>query len=75
MDWDNAKDPLTKNCIVRKDSEWLEHTADWSMTLDALTWPLSQKTGLTNFDDTLDISLLNCITLLKTESRATTECT
>ena len=53
---------------MRKDSKWLEHTPDWSMTLDVPSTG-SKKTGLTNFDDTLDISLLNCITLLKTETR------
>jgi len=65
MDWDNAKDPndpaRTKMC--EKILRWLEHTADWSMTLDipafAAVEPLSKKTGLTEFKDTLDISLLN----------------
>ena len=65
MDWDNAKDPndpaRTKMC--EKILRWLEHTADWSMTLDipafAAVEPLSSKTGLTEFKDTLDISLLN----------------
>jgi hypothetical protein len=65
LDWTNAKDPSdparTQMCesILR----WLEHTADWSMTLDipafAAVEPLSKKTGLTRFEDTLDISLLN----------------
>ena len=65
MDWDNAKDPndpaRTKMC--EKILRWLEHTADWSMTLDipafAEVEPLSSKTGLTEFKDTLDIILLN----------------
>ena len=65
MDWDNAKDPFdpARIALCEKILKWLEHTADWSMTLDvpafAAVEPLSKKTGLTNFDDTLDISLLN----------------
>lgn len=65
MDWENAKDvndpARTKMC--EKILRWLEHTADWSMTLDipafAAVEPLSSKTGLTEFSDTLDISMLN----------------
>ena len=65
MDWANAKDPNdpARTAICEKILRWLEHTADWSMTLDipafAAVEPLSSKTGLTEFDDTLDISLLN----------------
>jgi hypothetical protein len=65
MDWANAKeanDPA-RTAICEKILRWLEHTADWSMTLDipafAAVEPLSSKTGLTEFSDTLDISLLN----------------
>lgn len=65
LDWANAKDPNdpARTAICEKILRWLEHTADWSMTLDipafAAVEPLSSKTGLTSFDDTLDISLLN----------------
>ena len=65
MDWKNAKDPNdpARTAICGKILKWLEHTADWSMTLDipafAAVQPLSKKTGLTEFSDTLDISLLN----------------
>jgi hypothetical protein len=65
MDWANAKDPSdpARTAICEKILRWLEHTADWSMTLDipafAAVEPLSSKTGLTEFSDTLDISLLN----------------
>ena len=65
MDWANAKDPNdpARTAICEKILRWLEHTADWSMTLDipafAAVEPLSKKTGLTEFSDTLDISLLN----------------
>jgi hypothetical protein len=65
MDWANAKDPNdpARTAICEKILRWLEHTAEWSMTLDipafAAVEPLSSKTGLTEFSDTLDISLLN----------------
>lgn len=43
--------------------EWLESTADWSMTFDvpALSAepPFNAKTGLSSFQDTLDYTLLN----------------
>ena len=65
LDWTNAKeanDPA-RTQMCEKILRWLEHTADWSMTLDipafAAVEPLSSKTGLTKFKDTLDISLLN----------------
>lgn len=65
LDWTNAKDPNdpARTELCEKILRWLEHTADWSMTLDipafAAVEPLSKKTGLTRFEDTLDISLLN----------------
>lgn len=65
LDWTNAKDPNdpARTQLCEKILRWLEHTADWSMTLDipafAAVEPLSKKTGLTEFSDTLDISLLN----------------
>ena len=65
LDWTNAKDPNdpARTQMCEKILRWLEHTADWSMTLDipafAAVEPLSKKTGLTEFQDTLDISLLN----------------
>ena len=65
LDWKNAKDPNdpARTKICNDILKWLEHTADWSMTLDipafAAVEPLSKKTGLTSFQDTLDISLLN----------------
>lgn len=62
MDWENLHgekwDTLRMNIL-----RWLEHTADWSMTLDVPAFaaepPLSEKTGLTKFQDTLDISVEN----------------
>ena len=65
MDWSNAKDPNdpVRTAFCNKILTWLEHTADWSMTLDvpafAAVGKLSERTGLTEFQDTLDISLLN----------------
>ena len=65
MDWANAKDPNdpARQELCGKILKWLEHTADWSMTLDvpafAAVGRLSEKTGLTEFQDTLDVSLLN----------------
>ena len=49
---------------VRSDIlNWLELTADWSMTLDVPTWAAddlnSQKTGLKSFQDTLDGTIYN----------------
>ena len=65
LDWTNAKDPNdpARTQLCEKILRWLEHTSDWAMTLDipafAAVEPLSSKTGLTEFQDTLDISLLN----------------
>jgi hypothetical protein len=62
MDWANIKGEAGdkfREEILR----YLEHTSDWSMTLDvpafAAVPPLSLKTGLTKFEDTLDISVHN----------------
>ena len=62
MDWKNikgAEGDKFREEILR----YLEHTSDWSMTLDvpafAAVPPLSAKTGLTKFEDTLDISVHN----------------
>ena len=59
LDWATVKGPggdKLREQILR----WLEHTADWSMTLDvpafAAVGNLSKKTGLTKFEDTLDIT-------------------
>ena len=39
LDWTNAKDPLTRRTkMCEKILRWLEHTADWSMTLDIQTY-------------------------------------
>jgi len=62
MDWSKVMtpdgDPLRKEIL-----EYLEHTADWSMTLDVPAFaalpPLSEKTGLTKFQDCLDVTEYN----------------
>ena len=61
-DWSKFKEPegdKLREEILR----YLEHTADYSMTLDipafAATGNFSKKTGLTKFEDTLDLSLHN----------------
>jgi len=62
IDWTTFKTPAGDK--MREDIlRWLEHTADWSMTLDvpafAAEGNLSAKTGLKKFEDTLDVSLYN----------------
>ena len=62
MDWSKVMtpegDPFREEIL-----RYLEHTADWAMTLDvpafAAEHPLSEKTGLTKFQDTLDVSIYN----------------
>lgn len=62
LDWKNVKGPegdKLREEILR----WLEHTSDWSMTLDvpafAAAPPFTAKTGLTEFQDALDITEIN----------------
>ena len=65
LDWSNAKDPNDPSRLelCEKILRWLEHTADWAMTLDipgfAAVPPYNKKTGLTKIQDTIDISMLN----------------
>lgn len=59
LDWKTVKteagDKLREEIL-----RYLEHTADWSMTLDVPAFaalpPLSEKTGLTKFEDCLDVT-------------------
>lgn len=79
MDWANAKDPNdpARQELCNKILKWLEHTADWSMTLDvpafAAVGKLSEKTGLTEFQDTLDVSLLNLDYFMKNRTPGATK--
>lgn len=59
LDWATVKGPegdILREQILR----WLEFTSDWSMTLDvpaiAADPPFNRKTGLTNFNETLDVT-------------------
>lgn len=59
LDWATVKGPegdKLREQILR----WLEHTSDWSMTLDvpaiAADFPFNKKTGLKSFDETLDVT-------------------
>jgi len=59
LDWKTVKGPegdKLREEILR----YLEFTSDWSMTLDvpafAAEYPLSEKTGLKEFKDTLDVT-------------------
>jgi len=62
MDWSTVMtekgDPLREEIL-----RYLEHTSDWSMTLDVPAFaalpPLSEKTGLTKFQDCLDVTVYN----------------
>lgn len=62
VDWDNFGG-AGGDVIRGKIMNWLEETADWSMTLDipafAAEPPFNKKTGLTSFDDTLRLSVIN----------------
>jgi hypothetical protein len=62
LDW--AKVKTTEGDKLREEIlRYLEHTSDWSMTLDVPAFaalpPLSAKTGLTKFEDCLDVSIYN----------------
>lgn len=64
MDWSNALDPNdpSRLALCEKILRWLEKTADWSMILDvpsSAAAGYSHKTGLTNFQSTIDITVLN----------------
>lgn len=62
LDWSTVKtsagDPLREEIL-----RYLEHSFDYSMTLDvpafAAVGNLSKKTGLTKFQDTLDVTICN----------------
>ena len=79
MDWSNAKDPNdpVRTAFCKKILTWLEHTSDWSTTLDvpafAAVGKLSERTGLTEFQDTLDISLLNLDYFLRNRNPGATK--
>lgn len=62
MDWTTVMTPAGDK-LREEILRYLEHTADWSMTLDVPAFaalpPLSEKTGLTKFEDCLDVTEYN----------------
>jgi len=60
QDWDNF---YTNDDTRHKILNWLEHTADYSMTLDiptlAASEPYSSRNGITSFDQCLDYTKFN----------------
>lgn len=62
LDWSTVMTPAGDK-LREEILRYLEHTADWSMTLDVPAFaalpPLSEKTGLTKFSDCLDVTLYN----------------
>jgi hypothetical protein len=67
MDWTKVMtdegDPLREEIL-----RYLEHTSDWSMTLDVPAFaakpPLNSKTGLTTFEQCLDVTEYNLMYFL-----------
>lgn len=59
LDWSSAKGPAGDK-LREEILRYLEHTADWSMTLDVPAFAASpgyrEKTGLNTFEDCLDLS-------------------
>jgi len=62
LDWASFKTPAGDK-LREEILRYLEHTSDWSMTLDVPAFaampPLSEKTGLTKFSDCLDVTEYN----------------
>lgn len=62
LDWATVKTPAGDK-LREEILRYLEHTSDWSMTLDVPAFaalpPLSAKTGLTKFQDCLDVTEYN----------------
>lgn len=62
LDWATVKTPAGDK-LREEILRYLEHTADWSMTLDVPAFaalpPLSEKTGLTKFSDCLEVTEYN----------------
>lgn len=62
VNWADFKGP-SWDAIRSKILNWLENTAEYSLTLDIPSWscmmPYSAKTGLTSFQETLDYTVFN----------------
>jgi len=65
MEWDTAKNPgdPAREKLCETILAWEEDQCDWAMTLDvpsvACIPPMNKRTGLTDFQDAVDITLLN----------------
>lgn len=65
MEWDTAKNPgdPAREKLCQTILDWEEDQCDWAMTLDvpsvACIPPMNKRTGLTDFQDAVDITLLN----------------
>lgn len=68
LDWANVMTPAGDK-LREEILRYLEHTADWSMTLDVPAFaalpPYSERTGLTKFEDCLDVSVYNLVYFLE----------
>ena len=68
LDWSTVMTPAGDK-LREEILRYLEHTSDWSMTLDVPAFaalpPLSEKTGLTKFSDCLDVTEYNLHYFLK----------
>jgi len=64
VDWATVQTPAGDK-LREEILRYLEHTSDWSMTLDVPAFaaepPLSAKTGLTKFSDCLDVTMYNLV--------------
>lgn len=76
MDWDNFTG-ASGDVIRHKILNWLENTADWSMTFDipamASEPPYNKRTKLTSFKDTLDYTLINLDYFIKNRTPGKTK--
>ena len=67
LDWTTVRTPAGDK-LREEILRYLEHTSDWSMTLDvpavSALPPFNKKTGLTSFDDCLDVTEYNLHYLL-----------
>lgn len=78
MDWTNALDPNdpAREALCQKILNWLENTADWSMTLDVPAWAatnMSEYTGLTSVDDAMEVTLHNLHYFMKNRTPGKTK--
>lgn len=68
IDWKTVMTPAGDK-LREEILRYLEHTSDWSMTLDVPAFaalpPLSEKTGLTTFEECIDVTEYNLKYFLK----------